>query len=80
VLVNPTNTSFLGFVSDRAITSLEVSVSGATASGPNVWPTVNNLTLGVAAVSAVPEPETSALMLAGLALLGAASRRRAFRR
>jgi hypothetical protein len=80
LLVNPTNTSFLGFVSDRAITSLEVFVSAATASGPNVWPTVNNLTLGVASVSAVPEPETSALMLMGLAFLGTAFRRRATRR
>jgi hypothetical protein len=77
VLVNPTSASFLGFVSDRAITSLEVSVSDATAAGPNVWPAVNNLTLGVSAVSAVPEPETSALMLTGFALLGTAFRRRA---
>ena len=37
----------------------------------NVFPALNNLTLAVA----VPEPQTWALMLGGLALLGWAARR-----
>jgi hypothetical protein len=76
VLINPTRTTYLGFVSDRTITSVELSVSGANGSAPNVWPTVNDLALGV---SPVPEPDTAAMMLIGLALLGTAVRKRAQR-
>lgn len=67
-----TTSSFLGFVSDGLITSL--SVTPTQFQGRPVWPTVNNLTL--ATVTAVPEPETYALMLAGLAFVGAFSRSR----
>lgn len=62
--------SFLGFISTTEISSLSVA---STAARATVWPTVNNLTL----VSAVPEPETYLLMLAGIAAIGfVASRRR----
>ncbi len=66
------SSSFLGFVSNGAMTSLTVTsvqpVSGF------LWPTVNNLTMGVAA--AVPEPQTFAMLLAGLGFVGFMARRR----
>ena len=56
--------NFFGFVSDSSLTSVTVSAtSGRRAS---VWPTINNLTLA----AAVPEPETYALLLSGLAVIG----------
>jgi hypothetical protein len=73
VLTNAQTSSFLGFVSAGSITSLVVSA--VQRDGP-LWPTVDNLTLAKAAVVAVPEPETYALMLAGLGLLGVVARRR----
>jgi hypothetical protein len=62
-------TSFLGVISTTSITSLEVT---PFARRPSVWPTVNNLTLA----SAVPEPETYLMMLAGIAAIGFVARRR----
>lgn len=69
-LVNANRLSFLGFVSDGLITSL--TVSAVQPESGFVWPTVNNLVLA----SAVPEPETYALLLAGLAGIGMLVRRR----
>lgn len=61
--------SFVGFVADRPLLSL--SVSALQDNGP-VWIAVNDLQLA----AAVPEPQSVALLLAGLAVLGVATRRR----
>jgi hypothetical protein len=75
-LINPTVTSFVGFVSTGAFTNVTTYVGAAGTAGTGiagVWPTVNNLTLG--AVAAIPETQTLAMMFAGLAMLGIAVRR-----
>jgi hypothetical protein len=72
-LINPTTTSFVGFVSTGALSNVKVFVGVAGTGLGDVYPTVNNLTVGVAA--AVPENQTLALMLSGLAMLGMAVRR-----
>lgn len=64
-----TTGSFLGFISTTEITSLEVTSFARRA---DVWPAVNNLSLA----SAVPEPETYLMMLAGIAAVGFVARRR----
>lgn len=64
----PTSTYF-GFVSDNQLSSLTVRV--VSAQNNPVWPTVNDLTL-----AAVPEPETYALLLSGLGIVGFLARRR----
>jgi PEP-CTERM motif len=72
-IVGATTTSFLGFVSTGAMTSLTVaSVQPATGF---LWPTVDNLTLAKIAAP-VPEPETYAMFLAGLAMVSVIARRR----
>lgn len=64
--LNGTTTStFLGFVSDTALTSVTVAGDGGL-----YWPTANNVVL------AVPEPATYGMLLAGIGLLGVAARRR----
>lgn len=74
LLTNAQTTSFLGFVSAGSISSLVVSAVQGTSP---LWPTIDNLTLAKAAtVVAVPEPETYALMIAGLGVLGFVARRR----
>jgi hypothetical protein len=65
---NTATTSFLGFVSDSALTSVSLNSLG------EYWPTANNLTLAMAAP--VPEPASYAMLLGGVALLGAARRSR----
>lgn len=63
--------SFLGFVSSTGLLT-DVTLSAVQpVAGGFMWPTVDNLVL-----AAVPEPETYALMLAGLGLVGFMARRR----
>lgn len=71
-LSNTTASSFVGLVSDLPLISLSVQTS-QPAFG-DAFMTVNDLTL---AASAVPEPATSLLWLAGLLAGGFAVRRRA---
>jgi hypothetical protein len=69
-IVGATTASFLGFVSNGPITSLVITaVQPATGF---LWPTADNLVLA----AAVPEPETYALMLAGLGIVSLLARRR----
>jgi hypothetical protein len=71
-IVGATTSSFLGFVSTGSISSLVLSAVQPAATF--LWPTADNLTL--ARVSAVPEVQTYAMMLAGLGLMGFMARRR----
>lgn len=64
-ITNATQTSFLGFVSNGRVVTLNVAVAE-----DNAFATVNNLVL------AVPEPATYAMLLAGLGVVGAVTRRR----
>jgi hypothetical protein len=66
-------TSFLGFVSNGTIATL---VFGTATPGEFIFPTVDDLTLAIAAVSAVPESETWSLLVAGLMALAYCGRRR----
>jgi hypothetical protein len=73
-LTNPSATSFFGVVSNSAITSLEVT-DLSTSGNIRGFTTINDLRLG-GGLSVVPEPTTYALVAAGLAAMGLASRRR----
>ncbi|MDL2357244.1 MAG: PEP-CTERM sorting domain-containing protein [Pseudomonadota bacterium] len=71
-LTNTTTSSFLGFITSNPLTSVTLSPDGVP--GNVYWATANDVTMGI--VSAVPEPETYGMLLAGLALVGYAARRR----
>lgn len=73
-IVGASVSSFLGFVSSGAMTSL--TVASVQPAGQFLWPTLDNLTLAKSAVAPIPEPETYALMLAGLAATAFVARRR----
>jgi hypothetical protein len=68
--------SFFGFSAGAGEHFTSFSISDVTA---GAVPALDNVTLGSVAVSAIPEPETIALLLPGLLLLGLASRRRGSR-
>jgi hypothetical protein len=73
-LLNPSLTSFVGFVSTGEFTNIKLWVGTAGTGVDGVWATANDLTLGTTAP--IPEPETYALLLGGLALLAGVARRR----
>ena len=70
--INPATTSFVGFVSNGTISSVQVFVGTPGTGTVDVWPTINDLTVA----AAIPEPESVVLMLAGLGLVGLLARRR----
>jgi hypothetical protein len=84
-IVGATTTSFLGFVSTGAMTSLRLcavqtglgrcATPADAYGGPYLWPTSDNLVLAKAVV-AIPEPSTYAMLLAGLGAVGFVARRR----
>lgn len=63
--------SYLGFTSNGTITGMTVT---AVQPATPIWPSVDNLALGIAV--AVPEPGTYAMLLAGIAVLGFIAHRR----
>ena len=68
-----TNTgTFIGFISDSSLDSF--SVAAVQGRFRTIWPTVNNFV-----IAAVPEPETYAMLLSGLAVLGFVAARRRVR-
>jgi hypothetical protein len=72
-LENSTTASFLGFISTNPLSSVTLRPDGLP--GSVYWATANNVTLGM--VSAIPEPTTYGMLIAGLGLFGFMARRRA---
>lgn len=70
-ITGATVSSFLGFTTNGSITSLTLA---AVQTAAPLWPTADNLTLGLAAV--VPEPGTYGLLAIGLGFLAFVARRR----
>jgi hypothetical protein len=70
-IVDATTSSFVGFVSSTG-TLVSATLASVEPTTGFLWPTVDNLTLA----APIPEPETYALMLAGLGLMGFMARRR----
>ena len=67
--------SFLGFTSASGITSLSLQALDATRQNP-LFSTINNIRIGAAPVTAVPEPGALALLtVGGLGLAGVMRRR-----
>lgn len=69
-ITGASQSGFLGFVSSSGSLQ-QVTLAAVQPAAGFAWPTVDNLVL-----AAVPEPETYALMLAGLGLIGFMARRR----
>jgi hypothetical protein len=70
-IVSAVEGSFLGFVSTTGLLSATLAAVQVPGASP-LWPTADNVVLA----SAVPEPGTYAMMLAGLGVLGFMARRR----
>ena len=74
-LVDPTTTTFLGFVTDSAFASVTVlAVQPGNPETP-AWPTVNDLTLGVAPTTGTTVPEPATLLLLATGLVAARAKR-----
>ena len=71
-LYDTSTTTFLGFIADNALTSVTLRPDGIA--GNTYWVSANDVTMGT--VTAVPEPQTYAMVVAGLALVGFGARRR----
>ena len=75
LITGATTSSFVGFVSTGLMSSLKLVADNSSNGVPDFsYPTVGNLVL--ASAMPVPEPETYAMMLAGLGLIGFLARRR----